>query len=102
MSFPSVICISSKPIKRCTMISNSIIRFDNSTLSSVDQNAILHALQETIHKFNLDGKTSIQKINENELQVTGLEGLPLHNFTLRCEQLGKQVDYEKRTVICVQ
>lgn len=88
--------------KNIVMISHSIIRFDGPNESSIDRNAVLNALQETIQKFNLNGKTSIREISEAELEVTGLEGLPLHSFTLRCEELGKQVDYEKRTVICLQ
>lgn len=81
-------------------LSSSIIRFHSSS-SNLDQNRILTLLQDTIHKFNLDQKASIKKIGENEIEVSGLNGMPLHNFTLKCEELGGQVDYEKVTIISV-
>ena len=93
---------SFKSLTLPVMISQSILRFDSPQMSSVDRNVVLNALQDTIHRFNLDDKTFVRELNDNEFEVTGLEGLPLHSFTLRCEELGKKVDYEKRTVICVQ
>ncbi len=62
---------------------------------------VVRILNEVMDKFGESGKVSLNSDSEDELNVTGLSGQALHDFTLRCEELGRRVDYEKRTVIHV-
>lgn len=40
-------------------------------------------------------------VGENEIQVDGLSGMPLHNFVLKAEALGKKVTYRRSIVFTI-
>lgn len=44
-------------------------------------------------------KANLNWIDDETVEVTDLSGLAIHSFVLRAEELGKNISFEKKTIV---
>ena len=77
----------------------NVTRIEMPTMEN--QEVILGLLSKSLDQFNAHPSVQIN-LKSNEIEIIGAPAPAIHQFTLQCEYLGNQLDYEKQTIIKIK
>ena len=77
---------------------------DVNNLNSAKPNSeeTLNLFRESLKQLNADSSTRISQVDDETIEVYGMPSMALHNFALKCEQMGRKVDYTKEITLNIR